>query len=122
MHDSHTLSATSFLAKEPVEGSWWSHPTANEMYRAISEIDEHEDIAVVKLLGGKLTFVHRRLFPALLAVVTERADWQMKSLSDSALELLDQIEESNRIRADGIRELKREVKLIEDRLLAFVAS
>src|SRR5688572_446734 len=72
MHDANTLSATSILAKEPVHGSWWSHPKANEMYRVISEIDEHHDVTVVKLLGGKLTFVHRRLWPALFAAVTAR--------------------------------------------------
>ena len=122
MHDSHAFSATTLLAKEPVHGSWWAHPAANEMFRAISEAEDHEDVEMVKLLGGKLTFVHRRLWPALFAAVTERAPWQTHALPRSVDRLLERLEESKRIRADAVRELKKEVKLIEERLLALVIS
>ena len=122
MHDATVFSATALLAKEPVRGSWWSHPKANEMYRSISEIDDHEDVETVKLLGGKLTFIHRRLWLSLLAAVTEGAAWQTKDLPRSALKLVERLEEVKSIRADMIRELKKEVKLVEDRLLVFAAS
>jgi hypothetical protein len=122
MHDASVLSATSLVAKEPVRGSWWAHPAANEMYRAITEAEDHEDVEMVKLLGGKLTFVHRRLWPSLLAAVTERADWQTKNLPRSALGLMEKIEEMKSIRADALRELKKEIKQIEERLLVFVTT
>ncbi len=122
MHDPHLLSATAILAREPVQGSWWSHPRANEMYRAMTEVEDHDDVEVVKLLAGKLTFIHRRLWSPLFAVVTERDTWQTKDLPAAAVRLLARLDEIKRIRADGIRELKKEVKLIEARLLAFVMS
>ena len=122
LHDPHLLSATAILADEPVQGSWWSHPRANEMYRAITEVEDHQDVEVVKLLAGKLTFVHRRLWSALLAVVTERAAWQTKDFPETAARLLSRLEHNERLRADGFRDLKKEVKLIEARLLAFVTS
>jgi hypothetical protein len=121
MHDSHALSATTLLAKEPVHGSWWAHPKANEMYRAITAAEDHEDVAIVKLLGGKLTFVHRRLWLSLLSVATERAGWQVDDLPSSVEKLLEKIERA-KLRGDAIRELKKEVKLIEDRLLAYVSN
>ena len=52
------------------------------MYRLITEADEHEDVETVKLLGKKLTFVHRRLWLELYTVLTSKADWQMQ---DSAM-------------------------------------
>lgn len=122
MHDARMLSATSLLAKEPVSGSWWTHPRANEMYRAFTEAEDADDVEVVKLLGGKLTFVHRRLWPALFAAVTERAAWQTDDLPRSVELLLERLDGAKRIRADLIRELKQEAKLIEERLLAFVGS
>src|SRR5688500_1106033 len=122
MHDAAVFSATALLAKEPVRGSWWSHPKASDMYRSITEVDDHEDVEIVKLLGGKLTFSHRRLWPAMLAAVTEGAAWQTKDLPRSALRLVERLEEAKSIRADMIKDLKKEAKLVEERLLVFAAS
>jgi len=44
IHDARVVSVTSMIAGEPVRGSWWSHPQAQEMYRLITEADEHEDV------------------------------------------------------------------------------
>jgi hypothetical protein len=53
------------IAGEPIVGSWWSHPKAQAIFDALSSIDDDEDIRSFKLIDHKITFVHRRLWPAL---------------------------------------------------------
>jgi hypothetical protein len=56
------------IAGEPIVGSWWSHPKAQTIFDALSEIDDDDDIRCFKLVDGKITFVHRRLWPALVVL------------------------------------------------------
>jgi len=50
----------------PVRGSWWAHPRGNEIYRVADAISSSDDVLVCKLVDGKITYVHRRLWPALV--------------------------------------------------------
>ena len=61
--DSDFPSATAMIAGEPVRGSWWTHPKAREMYRLSMQLRDHRDVLAVKLVSGKVTFVHRGLWP-----------------------------------------------------------
>jgi hypothetical protein len=54
------------IAGEPIRGSWWSHPKAHEIFRVADAISESSDVLVCKLVEGKITYVHRRLWPALV--------------------------------------------------------
>jgi hypothetical protein len=54
------------IAGEVIAGNWWSHPQANTIYNVLTEVQASEDILVCRLLGGKITLVHRRLWPALV--------------------------------------------------------
>ncbi|MBX3159319.1 MAG: hypothetical protein KF773_25340 [Deltaproteobacteria bacterium] len=56
------------IAGEPIVGSWWSHPKAQEIFDALSTIDDDDDVRCFKLVDGKITFVHRRLWPALVVL------------------------------------------------------
>jgi hypothetical protein len=53
------------IAGEPIVGSWWSHRKAHAIFDALSVIDDSDDIRCFKLVDHKITFVHRRLWPAL---------------------------------------------------------
>jgi hypothetical protein len=53
------------IAGEPIVGSWWSHKKAQAIFDALSSIDDSLDIRCFKLVDHKITFVHRRLWPAL---------------------------------------------------------
>ncbi len=53
------------IAGEPIVGSWWSHPKADAIFDALSAIDDSDEIRCFKLVDHKITFVHRRLWPAL---------------------------------------------------------
>ena len=50
----------------PIRGSWWGHPKGKEIFHAAQAVCESPDVLVCKLVGGKITYVHRRLWPALV--------------------------------------------------------
>ena len=54
------------IAGGPIRGSWWGHPKGQEIFRVAEEICESGDVLVCKLVDGKVTYVHRRLWPALV--------------------------------------------------------
>jgi hypothetical protein len=56
------------IAGGPILGSWWSHPRSHEIFELTRAIRGREDVLVCRLVNGKVTFVHRRLWPALVRV------------------------------------------------------
>jgi hypothetical protein len=54
------------IAGEPISGNWWSHPRGNHIYNVLSRVCESEQVLVCRLVNGKVTLVHRRLWPALV--------------------------------------------------------
>lgn len=56
------------IAGEPVRGNWWSHARSRAIFAATRAVRDSPDILVCRLVDGKITFVHRRLWPALVRV------------------------------------------------------
>lgn len=54
------------IAGAAIRGSWWGHPKANTIFLCSRAIRESPDVLVCRLVGGKVTYVHRRLWPALV--------------------------------------------------------
>ena len=54
------------IARESIRGSWWSHPKSHEIFRITQAVRDSEEVLVCRLVGAKITFVHRRLWPALV--------------------------------------------------------
>ena len=54
------------VAGGPNRGSWWGHPQGQAIFAAAEAASEHADVLVCKLVEGKVTYVHRRLWPALV--------------------------------------------------------
>src|SRR5215469_8148158 len=54
------------VASEPIKGSWWSHPKGREIFRVLQHLQSSKEILVCRLIEHKVTFVHRRLWPALM--------------------------------------------------------
>jgi hypothetical protein len=52
----------------PISGSWWSHPDRHAVFAEINALAEHPDVVRTRLLNGKVTLVHRRVWPALVLV------------------------------------------------------
>jgi hypothetical protein len=59
-------SLAAVTAGAPVRGSWWSHPKSHEIFAVTRAVRDSNDVLVCRLIDGKITFVHRRLWPALV--------------------------------------------------------
>lgn len=86
VQDARVPSVCTLVAGEIVRGSWWAHPAGHDIYDLLGRLAD--DCASVKLLWGKVTLVHRRLWPALAAVGEAGAPWQTDDLDDPARALL----------------------------------
>ncbi|MDQ2995946.1 MAG: hypothetical protein M3R61_02655 [Chloroflexota bacterium] len=75
------------VAGEPIRGSWWAHPRAPVIFTCLGQLEQHSDTLATKLIAGKVTFIHRRLWPAVLAVGVAREPWQFAGVADRAREL-----------------------------------
>lgn len=97
--------------------SWWAHPQAKQMYGLSCGLRDHPDVLLLKLISGKLTFVNRPLWPAIVAIGTAREPWQMEGLSKEAKALLKKTDSAGKVESSGdaVREL-------ETRLLAHATS
>lgn len=57
---------TEAIIDESIKGSWWAHPKSQQIFRVLQAVTDSEDVLVCRLVNGKVTFVHRRLWPALV--------------------------------------------------------
>jgi len=57
---------TEAIAGEPIVGSWWGHPKGHEIYAVLEDVTASPDVLVCRAVDGKVTLVHRRLWPALI--------------------------------------------------------
>jgi hypothetical protein len=49
-----------------IRGSWWSHPQSREIFALTRAIRGCPDVLVCRLIDKKITYVHRRLWSALV--------------------------------------------------------
>ena len=54
------------VAGEPIRGSWWSHPRSHEIFDAINRLRSSPAVVAMRLIDGKITLVHRRIWPVLV--------------------------------------------------------
>ena len=59
-----------FVAGERVTG-WWTHPKGRSIFALTRAIRESPDILICNLIDGKVTYIHRRLWPALVKLADE---------------------------------------------------
>ncbi len=53
------------VAGERIQGSYWGHQAGDEIFMLTRTIRSSEEILVCRLVEGKVTYVHQRLWPAL---------------------------------------------------------
>jgi hypothetical protein len=56
------------IAGGPLRGSWWSHPDGRAIFAATRALRASPDVLVCRLIAGKISFVHARLWPALVRI------------------------------------------------------
>jgi len=54
------------VAGERIRGSWWGHPKGHDIFAATRVVRDSPDVLVFRLLGGRVTYIHRRLWPAVV--------------------------------------------------------
>jgi hypothetical protein len=52
----------------PIRGSWWSHARGHEIFELTQEVRASKAVLVCSLAGGRITYVHRRLWPYFVRV------------------------------------------------------
>src|SRR5688572_22975958 len=58
-----SLAAT--IAGEPIRGSWWGHPKGDTIFVCSRALRNSKEVLTCRLIDRKVTYVHRRLWPAL---------------------------------------------------------
>ena len=59
------------VAGAPIRGGWWGHPKGRQIFRALQAAGDSPDVLCFRLVERKITFVHRRLWPALVRLAAE---------------------------------------------------
>lgn len=49
-----------------IRGNWWAHPRSHEIFEVTRAVRDAKDVLVCRLVDGKITYVHRRLWPPLV--------------------------------------------------------
>lgn len=110
--DKHLPNVVSLITGESLSTSWWGHPKGRQIFAVLSELSDHPDVLFTKLISGKVTLVHRRLWPSLLTVGSAREPWQVIGLPEAARDLLQAATRDGSARGSG-----NPVKELEKRLL-----
>ena len=97
---------------------------AQTIFQVNERLDDHPDVLIAKLLAGKVTFLHRQFWPAVLAVATSEEPWQMRNLPDTPQKVLKFLKKAGSVRSDELtigtvarKQLSESVRILERRLL-----
>ncbi|MBV9325594.1 MAG: hypothetical protein JO352_17620 [Chloroflexi bacterium] len=88
------------IVDEPLRSSWWGHPRGHVIYAAMNRLEDDPDVLSSKLIAGKVTYVHRNLWPAVYAAGTGREAWQLNNLSAGARWLLEETDAHGAVQTD----------------------
>ncbi len=102
-----------------VKGSWWGHPKGHEIFQKLGWLESRPDVLATRLVSGKVTYLHERLWAEFLSVATSREDWQTRGLSSGEGRLLRMVDVRGEVRTDraGARYRSGDARELERRLL-----
>jgi len=100
--DPRLPSVVTSITGAPLRGSWWSHPLSHTIFDVNGQLEDHPDVLLTKLVASKVTFVHKKLWPEILAIGRARERWQTDHLSAAAKALLKKIEADGSLRTDEL--------------------
>ena len=49
-----------------IRGSWWGHSKGHQIYELANKVHDSRVVLVCTLAGGKITYIHRRLWPPFI--------------------------------------------------------
>lgn len=95
-------SVVDLIAKDVVKGSWWSHHDAHTIFAVSELLEAHPDVLIVKLIDGKVTFVHRELWSQIYSIGVAREDWQLRNLSQGSRILLKIVDDEGALQTNKL--------------------
>ena len=115
----------SIVSGERIVGSWWGHKKGHEIFALLKRLDANPDAMTTRLVSGKVTYLHRRLWSDLLTLATSRDEWQTRGLSRAAHRILRLVLKKGELRMDLLNakgstpSLAKGAREIERRLLVY---
>ena len=73
---------TDAIVGEVIKGSWWAHPKSHDIYAILGEVTDSDQVLVCRLIDGKITLVHRRLWPPLVRLAKRFAIDQLAQVRE----------------------------------------
>jgi hypothetical protein len=73
---------TEAIVGEPIKGSWWAHPRSHAIFHTLNAVVDSGEVLVCRLVGGKVTMVHRRLWPSLVRAAGHFAPEQLAQVHE----------------------------------------
>jgi hypothetical protein len=70
------------VAGAPIKGSWWGHPKSHAIFNTLASISDSPDVVRTRLVNGKVTLIHRRVWPALVRVADRFTPKQLAALHE----------------------------------------
>ena len=99
---------------------------SHTIFQVSVKLSENPDVIVSKLVSGKVTWVHRRLWTALIAIGSARERWQKAGLTEEARALLSMVSKQGELttdqafcRAHKIKSAGAAIRELEKRLLVY---
>lgn len=56
------------ITGEPMRGNWWGHKKGRLIFAATRAVRDCDQVLVCRLVDGKITCIHRRLWPAIVCL------------------------------------------------------
>lgn len=73
---------TETIVGEAIEGSWWGHRESHHIWAVLGALRSSDDVLVFRLVRGKLTYAHRTVWPALVALADEIGHARLTAVED----------------------------------------
>ena len=73
---------TEAIAGEAIAGSWWAHPKSHHIFSILGAVTDSDQVLVCRLVDGKITLVHRRLWPSLVRLAKYFAPEQLAQVRE----------------------------------------
>ena len=70
------------IAGETVDGSWWGHQKGRQIFAATRVVRASPDVLVCRLVDGKVTYIHRRLWPAVVRLANNLDTGRLAAINE----------------------------------------
>jgi len=73
---------TEAIVGETIQGSWWAHSQSHHIHAILEAVTESDQVLVCRLVDGKVTLIHRRLWPSLVRLASQFAPGQLAQVRE----------------------------------------